>query len=77
MDVIYISVPVFTLCGRGQNVDEEYDQCILYFLLDLVIYPILSQVSWCKQTYSKQAAPTLYFTLSIRDFKSASVLNIF
>ena len=32
MLVIYISVPVCTLCGRGENVDEKYDQCILYFL---------------------------------------------
>ena len=37
MLVIYISVPVCTLCGRGQNIDEKYhqyqkyDQCILYF----------------------------------------------
>ena len=30
--VIYISVPVCTLYGRGQNLDEKYDQCILYFL---------------------------------------------
>ena len=33
--VIYISVPVCKLCGRGQDIDEKYDQCILYFLLDL------------------------------------------
>ena len=32
MLVIYISVPVCTLCGRGANIDEKYDQCILYFL---------------------------------------------
>ena len=32
MLVIYISVPVCTLCGRGENIDEKYDECILYFL---------------------------------------------
>ena len=32
MLVIYISVPVCTLCERGENIDEKYDQCILYFL---------------------------------------------
>ena len=32
MLVVYISVPVCTLCGRGQNTDQKYDQCILYFL---------------------------------------------
>ena len=32
MFVIYISCPVCTLCGRGQNLDEKYDQCNLYFL---------------------------------------------
>ena len=32
MLVIYISVPVCTLCGRGENIDEKYDQFILYFL---------------------------------------------
>ena len=74
--LIYISIPVGTICGRGQNIDQKYDQCI--FLLDFAIYSVLCQVSWCKQTYSKQVAPTQYFTLSIiRHFKSASVLNIF
>ena len=48
--VIYISVPVCTLCERGQNIDEKYDQCILYFILDLVTYWVLSQISCCKQT---------------------------
>ena len=57
--VIYISVPVCTLCGRGQNIDEKYDQCILYFILDLVTYWVLSQVSCCKQTCSTQAAQFL------------------
>ena len=74
--VIYISVPVCTICGGGggggQNTDEKYDQCILYLLLDIVTYSVLSQVvSWCKQTCRKQTAPTLYFN------KPASVLNIF
>ena len=32
MLVIDISIPVCTLCGKGQNIDEKYDQCILYFL---------------------------------------------
>ena len=56
MVLIYISVPVCTLCGRGQNIDQKYDQCI--FLLDLAIYSVLSQASWCKKTCTKQAAPT-------------------
>ena len=42
---IYISVPVCTICGRGQDMDEKYDQCILYLPLDLVIYWVVSQVS--------------------------------
>ena len=75
MVLIYISVPVCTLCGRGQNIDQKYDQCI-FFTIDLAIYSVPSQASWCKQTCTKQAAPT-QFSLSIRHFESASVLNIF
>ena len=56
MVLIYISVPVCTLCRRGQNIDEKYDQCT--FLLDLAVYSVLSQASWCKQTCTKQAPPT-------------------
>ena len=36
MLVIYISVPVWSLCLKGQNTDEKYDQCILYFLRRVV-----------------------------------------
>ena len=32
MLVIYISVPAALFGGRGQNIDEKYDECILYFL---------------------------------------------
>ena len=32
MLVVYINVPVCTLCGRGKNIDEKYNQCIVYFL---------------------------------------------
>ena len=32
MLVIYISVRFCIICGRGQHIDEKYDQCILYFL---------------------------------------------
>ena len=28
MLVIYINVPVCTLCERGQNIDKKYDQCM-------------------------------------------------
>ena len=50
----YISVPVCKLCRRGQNINEKYDQCILYFLLDLVIYLVLSQISWCTRNPEKK-----------------------
>ena len=35
MVVVYISVSVCILFGRGQNRDEKYDQCILFFPLTL------------------------------------------
>ena len=30
--VIYIGVPVAHFVERGQNIDEKYDECILYFI---------------------------------------------
>ena len=40
---IYTGIGV-VLCGRGQNIDEKYDQCTLHFLRSLVTYWVLNQV---------------------------------
>ena len=63
MLAIYISVPVCTLCGRVQNIDEKYDQCILYYLR--LCHQLGSKASWLMLTNSQYytAAPTRYFTL--------------
>ena len=66
MLVIYISVPVCTLCGRGQNIDEKYDQCILYFVRRPCPLQSSSQVKLAdvnKLAVYYIAAPTLYFTV--------------
>ena len=75
MLVIYISVPVCTLCGRGQNIDEKYDQCIFYFLRRPCHYRVLSHVGWCKQTGSiLYGCPNPVF-YCMWHFKSASAVT--
>ena len=62
MLVVYISVPVCTPCGRGENLDEKYYQCILYFLRRPCPLQVkLADVNKLAVYYT--AAPTLYFTV--------------
>ena len=55
------------LCGTGQNIDEKYDQCILYFLrrfefVNLVTYWIkVKSADVNKLAIYYAPAPTLLF----------------